>query len=125
MPSKKPKKQRKARYGAPLHKRQKLVAARLSKSLTKQLGRRSLPVRKGDEVRIARGKYKGTVGKVSKVDLKELKVYLENLKRKKVSGAEVFIPLEPSNLIITNVVMEDRMRKKIIERKKVKSEKKG
>lgn len=120
MKSKKPRKQRMAVYRAPLHKRQRLVAAHLSGSLRKQLGRRSMQVRKGDEVRIMRGKHKGTVGKVAEVDLKETKVYLENLKRKKVSGEERPVPLNPSNLIITSVVMEDAKRKRIIERKKMK-----
>lgn len=118
MKSAKPRKQRKVFYNAPLHRRQKLISAHLSKELRKQFGKRSLGIRKGDEVRVARGKHKGTSGKVVKVDLKKLFVHIENLKRKKVSGAEVYIPIRPSNLIITNVSLEDRMRKRIIERVK-------
>lgn len=64
-----------------------------------------------------RGQYKGTVGKVDEVDLKKLKVYLENLKRKKASGQETAVPFQPSKLMITNVVMEDRERKMSIERR--------
>ena len=120
MKSKKPGKQRMAVFKAPLHKRQILVSAHLSGSLKKQLGKRSMPLRKGDEVRVMRGKYKGTVGKIAEVDLKETKIYLENLKRKKVSGEERPIPMEPSNLIITNIMMEDAKRKRIVERKRVK-----
>jgi large subunit ribosomal protein L24 len=116
MNSKKPSKQRKAIYKAPLHMRHKLLSAHLSKELRKQWKRRSLPVRKGDEVKIMRGKFKGTTGKISKVDLKKLKVYIENVKRKKVSGEEVHVPIHPSNLLMINPVMEDPKRKKIIER---------
>ena len=103
-------KQRKFRCNAPLHVRHKFMSAHLSKELRKQLGKRSLPVRKGDEVKVMRGKFAGTTGKVSDVDLKRLKVFLENVKGKQISGKEVSIPLEPSNLLIINPVMDDKMR---------------
>jgi len=118
MISKKPSKQKKTLYRASLHLKHKLLSAHLSKELRKQWKRRSLPVRRGDEVRVMRGKFKGTIGKISKVDLKRLKVYIENVKRKKVSGEEVHIPIHPSNLLIINPIMEDPKRKKIIERGK-------
>jgi len=118
MKSKKPSKQRKALYQAPLHRKHKLLSALLSKELRKQWNKRSLPVRSGDEVKIMRGKFKGTIGKVSSVDLKKLKVYLENVKRKKVSGEEVFVPFYPSKLLIINPIMDDPKRKKVIDRKK-------
>ena len=116
MTSKKPSKQRKAMYQAPLHRRQKMVAAHLSKELRKQWNRRALPVRKGDEVRVMIGKFRGTIGKITKIDLKKLKVYVDNVKRKKVSGEEVHVPVHPSNLLILNPVMEDKYRKAIIDR---------
>ena len=118
MKSKKPKKQRKALHKAPLHKRQKLIAAHLTKHLIKQYKKRSLGLRKGDEIKIMRGKFKGETGKISKVDLKKLKVYVDTIKRKKVSGEEFMIPLHPSNILITNPVMDDVKRKKIVSRVK-------
>jgi large subunit ribosomal protein L24 len=118
MKSKKPSKQRKVLYQAPLHRKHKFLSAHLSKELRKQWSKRSLPVRKGDEVKIMIGKYKGTTGKISKVDVKKLKVYLENVKRKKVSGEEVFIPIHPSNLLLINPNMDDPKRKRVIDRKK-------
>lgn len=117
MHSKKPSKQRKALYQAALHKRQKLVAAHLSKDLRKKFKKRSLGIRKGDEVVVMRGKYKKTTGKVSRVDLKKLKVFLEKIKRKKVSGEEVFIPFHPSNLMITSADLDDKKRQRILMRK--------
>jgi len=118
MKSKKPSKQRKALYQAPLHKRHKLLSAHLSRELRNQFKKRSLPVRKGDEVRVMRGKFKGTIGKISEVDLKRLKVYIENVKRKKVSGEEFHVPINASKLMITNPNMDDPRRKEIIERGK-------
>lgn len=116
--SKKPSKQRKFLYQAPLHIRHKFLSAHLSKELRKQWNRRSLFLRRGDEVKIMKGKFKGTKGKVSKIDLKELKVYIENVKRRKVSGEEVHVPIRSSNLLILNPVMKDSKRKKIVQRSK-------
>lgn len=114
--SKQPRKQRKAIYEAPLHKRQKLMAAHLSKELREKFGKRSIPVRKGDEVKVMRGDFKGKKGKVVKVDLKKLRVYVDSVTRKKSTGEEVKVPLHPSNLMIINADMSDKKRVKIIER---------
>ena len=118
MKSKKPSKQRKLLFQAPLHKRHKLLSAHLSKELIAKWKRRSLSVRKGDEVKVMRGEFKGTVGKISDVDLKRLKVYIENVKRKKSSGEEIHVPVSPSNLLLTNPVMDDEKRLEIINRGK-------
>jgi len=111
-------KQRKARANAALHVRHKMMAAHLSEQLRKQVRRRSMPLRKGDEVRVMRGSFRGTVGKVTEVDLKEMKAYVDSVKRRKVSGTEVQVALEPSKLIITNPVLDDPRRKLVLERKR-------
>ncbi|MCD6477356.1 MAG: 50S ribosomal protein L24 [Candidatus Aenigmarchaeota archaeon] len=118
MKTKNPRKQRKARYNAPLHKRQKLIAAHLSPELRKQYKRRSLGLRKSDEVKIMKGKFKGKTGKIIKISLKKLKVYIDTIKRKKVSGQEVFVPFDASNLMIISPNMDDAKRKKIVTRGK-------
>jgi large subunit ribosomal protein L24 len=122
--SKSRRKQRKYRYNAPLHIRHKFVSVHLSKELRKSLGIRSIPVRKGDKVRIMRGEFKGIKGTVTKVDLKNLKVYIDSVKRKKVSGREVQVPIDPSNLEITELVRGDKTREKIINRRKKNKEEK-
>src|SRR3989338_6614499 len=118
--SKQPRKQRKYRFNAPLHVRRKFVSAHLAKILRKRFNRRSVPLRKGDEVEVMRGNNKGLKGHVEIIDLKKCKVYVENIKVKKVNGTEVLKPLEPSNLLITNLVLEDKFRKKLLEKKMVK-----
>ena len=110
MITKKPNKQRRMLFGAALHKRHKVLSAHLSRTLIEKYKKRSLPVRKGDEVKVMRGQHRGATGKISRVDLKRLKVYIDSIKRKKVSGAEVSIPFHPSNLLILNPVMDDKMR---------------
>lgn len=114
--SSKPRKQRKFLYTAPLHKRQKLVSAHLSKELRAQLKKRSLALRKGDEVRVMRGKLHGKTGKVSKVDLKKLKIFIEGVTRKKANGKETKVPFHPSNLLITKADLSDKKRQNIVER---------
>ena len=115
--SKQARKQRKYRYNAPTHIRRKLVSAHLDKALRKELKKRSLPVRKGDEVKVLVGDHKGKTGKVARVDLRRLKVYVEEIKTRKVSGQEVQAALEPSNLIITKLYLDDKKRKKFVLRK--------
>ena len=97
---------------------------KLDKKLRKEFGKRSLSVRRGDEVLVMRGSFKGKIGKVSSVDLRESKVYIETVKRKKVSGQEIEVPVDPSNLKIVRLYMEDKKRRKFFERKKTKVEKK-
>jgi len=112
-----PRKQRKYRYNAPLHIRHKLVSAHLSLELRKKYGKRSIPLRKGDEVKIMRGEFKGLKGIIERVDLKKLKVYIDTLKTKKSDGSEVLRAIDPSNLMITSLNLDDKMRLKVLERK--------
>ncbi|MBU5689952.1 MAG: 50S ribosomal protein L24 [Candidatus Aenigmatarchaeota archaeon] len=107
--SKNPKKQRKYRYNAPLHIKRKFLSVHLSKELREKYKKRSLPVRKGDEVIVLRGKYKKRTGKVSRVDLIHEKVYIEGITRKKVAGTEIPVTFNPSNLMITSL-QEDKKR---------------
>jgi large subunit ribosomal protein L24 len=110
MKSKKARKQRKAQYNAALHIRQKFMGAHLSKDLKTQLKIRSLAVRKGDEVKVVRGSFKGKTGKITQVMLKETRVLIDSVKRKKSSGEELHVAIHPSNLIIINPGMDDSKR---------------
>ncbi len=115
--SKQPRKQRKFLFTAPLHLRRKILSAHLSKDLRGQYKRRALPIRKGDEVQIMRGENVGKTGKVARVDLKDYKVFIEGITTKRTVGTEVQIPISPSNLKITNLNLDDEMRRKILLRK--------
>ncbi|MDP7180853.1 MAG: 50S ribosomal protein L24 [Candidatus Woesearchaeota archaeon] len=115
--SKQTRKQRKYRHNAPLHVKQKLVRAHLSKELIKKHGRRSLGLRKGDKVKVMRGEHKKYIGKVDKISLKKGKVYLEGIEVTKRDGTKTVYPFEPSNLMITELILEDKIRQKILERK--------
>lgn len=116
--SSQPRKQRKARFEARLHERQKMVCVHVGKELRGRLNtkRRSLPVRKGDKVKVMRGKNKGKTGKVSRVDLNSLKVFVEGLVARKARGTEELAPIDASNLLLIEADFGDKQRKAILER---------
>ena len=109
--SKKPRKQRKFLINAFLHLRRKLISAHLSKELREKLKRRSVPLRVGDEVEVMRGSFKGTKGKIIKIDTKKYKVYIDTVKRKRTVGTEYHVPIHPSNLKVINLDLSDKYRK--------------
>ncbi len=115
--SKKPRKQRKFLYEAPLHLRRKMISAHLSEELRKEYKKRSLPLRKGDEVQIMRGKFKGKTGKVIRIDTKNYRIYVEGIMIKKTSGQEKLFPIHPSKVKIIKLDLSDKYRQKILERK--------
>jgi len=122
--SKKPKKQRKAHYNPALHEKRKQFSVHLSKELRKALGRRALPIRTGDKVKVMRGKNVKFSGKVSRLNRVKNQVFLEKLNRKKSDGTEIPVPLRPSNLMLTELDRSDekRMKGKIPEIKAKKEE---
>ncbi len=125
--SSKPRKKRKYAAKAPLHLKRKLSTANLSKDLRKKVDKRNVVIRKGDKVKVMRGKYKGNAGKVTLVDIKKSKVYIENVQTTKMDGSKVEVPLRPSNLQITELYEEDTRRfgKKTETPKKVEQKEKG
>ncbi len=119
-----PRKQRKFRYNAPLHVRQGFVSANLSKSLRERFGKRSMPLRKGDEVEVMRGSFRGQRGSIDRIDLSKTKVYVDEIKVKKSDGSEVMRALQPSNLRIVKLNLDDKKRQAILDRASKPSEKK-
>jgi len=110
--SKQPRKQRKYLAKAPLHLKKKLVSVNLSKDLRKKHGRRNIPVKKNDIVKVMRGKFKKKQGKVLFVKLKMQKITVEGIQVKKLDGSKVNVNLRPSNLQIIELNLEDKKRLK-------------
>jgi len=90
-------KSRAAYFNAPSHIRYKLMSANLSDELRKKHGIRSLPVRRDDTVKITRGNFSGTEGKVTTVYRRRWCLYIEKVTRTRKNGATVKIPINPSN----------------------------
>lgn len=112
-----PGKNRMRLFTSPNHRRQKVLAAVLSPNLKGEYGIRSLPIRRGDTVVVRRGDRTLQEGKVSRVDPKRSRVFVENIKRERADGREVLIPLRPESLTITKLELDDKWRKKILERR--------
>jgi large subunit ribosomal protein L24 len=110
--------QRMARRLAPLHMRERLLRTCISKELSEKYETNTLPVKISDRVKIMKGDHKGKMSKVSRVDHKLLKVYLEDVKVKRADGREVAIPFQACNLQIISLGSDDKRRLKCIERKK-------
>jgi large subunit ribosomal protein L24 len=104
-------KQRKYQMNAPLHVRQKFMHVHLSKELAKKHGTRAAQLRTGDRVKILRGVKKGISGKIERIDLKMSQVFITGIETIKKDGSKVLYPLTPSNLIITELTLEDKKRK--------------
>ncbi|MBR9677640.1 50S ribosomal protein L24 [Candidatus Woesearchaeota archaeon] len=108
--SKESAKQRKYQLNAPLHKRAKLTSSNLSKDLRKKHGIRSIGLRLGDKVKIMRGQFKGTTGKVEKVIRKDYKAIISGINITKKDGSTTQYPIGASNLQIIELTLDDKKR---------------
>ncbi|KAF8506352.1 translation protein SH3-like domain-containing protein [Hysterangium stoloniferum] len=109
-------KSRKAHFDAPSSIRRKIMSSALSKELRGKYNTRSIPVRKDDEVRIVRGKYRGREGKVTQVYRKKWVIHVDRVQRDKSNGSTAPIGIHPSNVVITTLKL-DKDRRAILERK--------
>jgi large subunit ribosomal protein L26e len=79
-------KSRKAHFSAPSSIRRKIMSCHLSKDLKTKYDVRSIPVRKGDTVKVMRGTLKDREGKVTTVYRKKWCIHVEKLTREKTNG---------------------------------------
>jgi len=89
--------------------------SQLSTELRERHGKKSARPRVGDSVRIVRGEFKGIEGKITKVDPDAGLVMVEGVTREKLKGGTSPVPIHSSNVIITTIVLEDKLRKKKME----------
>ncbi|PIU22333.1 MAG: 50S ribosomal protein L24 [Candidatus Diapherotrites archaeon CG08_land_8_20_14_0_20_30_16] len=94
-----------------LHKR---ISGHLSKELRKKYKKRALPIRKGDTVMILVGKFRKKAGKVTSVNTKLGSINVESIQITKKDGKTAPINIEPSNVIITELYVDDERRYKHI-----------
>jgi large subunit ribosomal protein L24 len=76
-------------------------------------------VKTGDLVKIMRGQFRDTEGKVLRVDYKDVQVFLDSATVTKSDGKEANIPVHPSNIMLVKLELDDE-RKQLIERKVMK-----
>ena|SRR5213593_3264836 len=118
MTSRQPRKQRKALAESPWHRRRKLMSAHLAEEYLEERKRklpRTLPVRKGDVVKVLRGEHRGREGKVAAVDYRSLTITIEDVTYAKSDKSQVAKPIHPSNVIIKKLDETDKLRLKRFE----------
>jgi large subunit ribosomal protein L24 len=105
-----PSKQRKAIFQAEEQGLRRLLAAPLSEDLRKTQGRRSYPVKKGDIVKIVRGDFAGVEGKVTDVDTRRRRLFVEGVTREMTSGSSTNVSVHSSKVVITKLNLDDKWR---------------
>ncbi|MHB8634530.1 MAG: 50S ribosomal protein L24 [Thermoplasmatota archaeon] len=105
-----PRKQRLLRFTAPHHQARKQMASHLSEELLLKYNRRSVTLIKGDEVRVMRGDFAGEQGRVAAIDASKRKVVVNGVIVKKADGTEKPLPIDPSNLKIVKLNLDDKRR---------------
>jgi len=115
--STRPAKQRKFKANAPSHIKHRMASAHLGKELRKKYARRSFPLRKGDTVQIEKGKFEGKKGKILELDMKKMRAYVDGMNITKKDGSKVNVPIAISNLMITELNLDDKKRMEALGRK--------
>ena len=95
---------------APAHVRTTLVAGHLSKDLREKHKRRGMRIRQGDTVKIMRGQFKGKTGKVDRIDTKKARIHISGIGKTKKDGGKVLYPIRASNIMITDLNLNDKKR---------------
>ena len=113
-----PRKQRKYRFKAPNHIKQKFMGSHLSKELRKKYQKRSVGLRKGDKVKVMVGKHKSKTGKIDRVDVRRQTAYITGIDFAKKDGSKIMVKFHPSNLLIIDLNLDDKKRLKKLEGKK-------
>ncbi|XP_043735743.1 60S ribosomal protein L26-like [Cervus elaphus] len=109
-------KNQKRHFNVPSHIHRKIMSS-LSKELRQKYSIQSMPIRKDDEVQVARGHHKGQqIDKAVRVYRKKYGIYTERVQREKAGGTNVHVDIHPSKVVITRL-KPDKDRKKILKRK--------
>lgn len=109
-----PRRQRKAVFTATTFERRRRMAVPLSRELRTRYGRRSLPVRKGDTVRVLSGSYLGREERVAKVDRRGYSVTLDNVTGKAADAKLKPLAIRPAHLVLTRLNLSDPWRRRVL-----------
>lgn len=109
-----PRRQRKALYTASSFQRRRRMTVPLSRDLRRRFHARSLPLRKGDTVRVLSGSFVGREERVAKVDRRGYSVILDNVTLK--TGEEKLkpLPIRTMHLVITRLNLSDPWRRRAL-----------
>ncbi|MGI0070998.1 MAG: 50S ribosomal protein L24 [Thermoplasmata archaeon] len=110
-----PRRQRKALYTAHTFQRRRRMTVPLSRDLRARFHARSLPLRKGDTVRVLAGSFVGREERVARVDRRSYSVILDNVTLK--TGEEKLkpLPIRTTHLVITRLNLSDAWRRRALQ----------
>lgn len=100
----------------PKHLTERRVRSPLSRALREKYGRRNVRVIDGDTIKVIRGEYSGIEGKVEKVNMKRGSLAIEGIQREKVRGGNVKVEINSTNVIVTDLDLDDKYRQAMIQR---------
>jgi large subunit ribosomal protein L24 len=101
----------------------KKFGSALSTELRGKHARTAVRPVKGDAVRIVRGGFKGIEGKITGVDTKRGKLFIEGVTREKIAGGKTSpVPIDASKVVITSLNFDDKLRKGRLEKQPGSSE---
>jgi len=107
-------------YRATMNTRSKQIGSPLSKDLQRKYRKRSMRVILGDTVKVVRGEFRGIDGKISKIATDTNSVAIEGVKKEKSKGEKFDVFIHSTNVVITNLNLDDHWRKTKLEGKKPK-----
>lgn len=105
-------------YMASLHISSKQLSAPLSDGIQEKYHKKSARVIEGDTVKVMRGEFKGIEGKVTQVSTEKRGIAIEGIKREKLKGGSVDIYIHTSNVMLTDLNLEDKWRQNRLEGQK-------
>ena len=111
-------------YQATFQIKSKQLGSALSKELHKKYGKRSVRVIEGDSITILRGEFKGVDGKVAKISIPKSSVAIEGVKKEKTKGDKFDVYIHTSNLVVTSLNTDDKLRIANLENKNSKTQSK-
>ena len=97
-------------YRATFNTRSKQISSQLSDDLRKKYSRKNIRVVEGDSVKIVRGEFKGLDGKIAKVSTENNNVAIEGIKKEKTKGDKFDVFVHTSNLLVTSLNTDDKLR---------------
>ncbi len=109
-----PRRQRKALYNADSFHRRRRMSVPLSRELRARFHCRSVPVRKGDTVRILSGSYVGSEERVARVDRRSYSVILNNITLKTGEQKQKPLPIRTGQLLLTKLNLSDAWRRRTL-----------
>lgn len=89
--------------------------SQLSAELKERHKRRSVRPKVGDSVKIVRGEFKGIEGKVTRVNPQRGTVSVDGVGRERQKGGTSPVPIRSSNVVITSLTLDDKLRKRKLE----------